>query len=477
MLIRDAAYAGIPKALRAELHERCADWLERTSGEFDELVGHHLEQAYGYRAELGAVDERARELADRAHERLAAAGRRARDRMDIPGTINLLERAIALAPDSDSRRLELMLDLSGALYWSGDLERKEKLLGEVLDEAVAVGDERLELHARLRYQSSRRATDTESLVEESRRTAELAIPLFEKLEDNRGLAIAWDALGLCEWSSGRVAVATDAFERALTHARQAGDLFMDAELTNRVINSIVDGPMPVPECIRRGEAFLAHGKERPTVQLATLGSVALLQAMQRRFDEARATYARARAIALSLGFKTGIANGAFAEAMIESLAGDPDAAERKLRRGYETLERLGETASRAGQAASLAEVLYMQGRYEEAERFVAISEEIAPSDFSDLLNWLRSIKAKLLARDGDVVAAERLAREAVSAVEQRDAVNDHADRLMDLAEVLHIGRNESEAASATVRALKLYELKGNLAMATRARALLADLTA
>jgi predicted ATPase len=57
ILIRDAAYAALPKADRAALHERFADWLEQTAGErlpeLEEIVGHHLEQAHRYRTELG----------------------------------------------------------------------------------------------------------------------------------------------------------------------------------------------------------------------------------------------------------------------------------------------------------------------------------------------------------------------------------------------------------------------------------------
>ena len=54
--MRDAAYDALPKAERAELHERFADWLEEHGAELvelDELVGYHLEQAYRYRLELG----------------------------------------------------------------------------------------------------------------------------------------------------------------------------------------------------------------------------------------------------------------------------------------------------------------------------------------------------------------------------------------------------------------------------------------
>ena len=52
LLIRDAAYEALPKATRAELHERFAAWLEARGMELvelDEIVGYHLEQAFSYR--------------------------------------------------------------------------------------------------------------------------------------------------------------------------------------------------------------------------------------------------------------------------------------------------------------------------------------------------------------------------------------------------------------------------------------------
>ncbi len=61
-LIRDAAYEGAPKALRAELHERFADWLENVGEarveEFEEILAYHLEQAHRLLAELGSAGRR-----------------------------------------------------------------------------------------------------------------------------------------------------------------------------------------------------------------------------------------------------------------------------------------------------------------------------------------------------------------------------------------------------------------------------------
>ena len=48
LLIRDAAYDALPKAVRADLHARFADWLDEHGHslvELDEIVGYHLEQA------------------------------------------------------------------------------------------------------------------------------------------------------------------------------------------------------------------------------------------------------------------------------------------------------------------------------------------------------------------------------------------------------------------------------------------------
>ena len=123
MLIRDAAYERLPKAERAELHELFAGWLDRTAGdrrsEVEEMVGYHLEQAFRYREELAPVDERARELARRAAQRLIAAGGRALERSDIAATVNLYGRAAALLDPADPARLAILPDLGRALDSNG----------------------------------------------------------------------------------------------------------------------------------------------------------------------------------------------------------------------------------------------------------------------------------------------------------------------------------------------------------------------
>ena len=111
LLIRDAAYDALPKAVRADLHARFAGWLDEHSHalvERDEIVGYHLEQAARYQAELGQPDPT---LAERAAVRLATAGRRANDRLDGRAALALLTRAVALLRPL---RFDLALELEAA---------------------------------------------------------------------------------------------------------------------------------------------------------------------------------------------------------------------------------------------------------------------------------------------------------------------------------------------------------------------------
>ncbi len=123
LLIRDAAYASLPKTVRAELHQRFAAWLEQRGTdlvEFDEIIGHHLEQAARYRTELGQADA---ELAGNAGGYLAAAGQRALDRGDVPAAINLLTRATSLLGPDEPARAGLLVDLGQALVDPGAAAR------------------------------------------------------------------------------------------------------------------------------------------------------------------------------------------------------------------------------------------------------------------------------------------------------------------------------------------------------------------
>jgi class 3 adenylate cyclase len=109
LLLRDVAYASVPKARRARAHVETADWLAELAGdrreEFAELLAYHYEAAAaGDGAEL-AWDDPADRAAVRkkAFEQLVFAGGEARKRFAVSKAVELHERALALAFDDEER--------------------------------------------------------------------------------------------------------------------------------------------------------------------------------------------------------------------------------------------------------------------------------------------------------------------------------------------------------------------------------------
>ena len=194
LLIRDAAYDALPKAIRADLHARFADWLDEHGHslvERDEIVGYHLEQAARYRAELGQPDP---ELAERAAERLAAAGRRASDRLDERAAFALLSRAVELRRPL---RLDLALELEAAWHMVDFGGRAASETADaVARRADAASDRSGAMLARAMAAFLRLYGGDHSVTTaEQEELCRAALPLEEELGDPRRLALLWSLLG------------------------------------------------------------------------------------------------------------------------------------------------------------------------------------------------------------------------------------------------------------------------------------------
>ncbi len=160
--------------------------------------------------------------------------------------------------------------------------------------------------------------------------------------------------------------------------------------------------------------------------------------------------------------------------MVELLADDPVAAERRLRFGYDILEPTGEKGYLSTLVANLAEALYRQGRYDEAEEATREANELAaPEDVETHRLW-KAVEAKVLARRGELEAAERLGREAVALSDQTDSFA-RGDTRLALAEVLSIAGRRDEAAVLAREAAAIYEEKGIAPAVSQAQRLLAEL--
>jgi DNA-binding SARP family transcriptional activator len=479
VLIQQAAYRTIPKELRAELHERVAEWLEREAGErlteVDELAGYHLEQAFTYRADLGPVDDSTRELARRAAEHLAEGGRRALRRGDMPATVNLLERAVALHPE-ERARAQLLPDLSVALFQVGELDRADRVLAGAIEEARVVGDRSLEWQARVRRSEAQLyAYPAAGKLEDVLSEAEDAVAVFEEEGDDLGLARAWSLVSNARSLSCEIAESAEAAQRAAEHARRAGSPGEETWAVDLLAWATHYGPMPVDECIRLWQRVLQQVRGNHAAEGSAVLEIAFCRATLGDFSEVRNEIALRESRARDEGLRTLWGWHATCSANIEMLMDDPAAAERHLRAAYELGRKTGNGLLAASASADLARVLYERGCYEEASELAELFDEAAP-DLALRAKRL-GVRAKLAAREGELERAEALAREAVELDEQTDYVLFHADVLLDLAEVLRLAGRPEEAEAACEEAVRLYERKGNLVAARKARAALADLGA
>ncbi|HWO80412.1 AAA family ATPase [Gaiella sp.] len=245
LLIRDTAYEALPKAVRAELHERFADWLEANVElvEQDEIVGYHLEQAALYRAELDPGDPAGAAVARRAAECLATAGRAASARGDLHATRNLLRRALALFQDRGDRR-RVIPDLVDVLIEERDDVRFEETAALLVE--LEGGDERdRALATVLRVRDSPDGPLDELLA----RLDEAEAVLTER-RDRMGLARAEHARAWAYWGACRGRDAHEAYLRAQAHIAAVGATILQRDVIFGICLTGVFGGIRADDLIR-----------------------------------------------------------------------------------------------------------------------------------------------------------------------------------------------------------------------------------
>jgi tetratricopeptide (TPR) repeat protein len=378
MLIRDAAYERIPKDVRSDLHERFAGWLDGRGEEFEEIVGYHLEQAYRCVAELGPAGERARALAEQAAERLSASGRRAYARGDMHAAMNLLQRATALLPADDRRRLSILPTLGRALTEVAELERADSVLSEAVERGREACERAVGADAAVALSYLRLHTAPHGRYEQTRPELEEAIRVFEELGDEAGLARALGVAGILRFWQGEASAAIVDLERAARYARRVGDRVQEVESLRYVLVATLFGPTAVDVALERVEEIRAGAGANRTLEVTLLRTRGQLEAMQGRFDSARDLIAQAKVLAEELGLVWMLVGGLPSQAAyVELLASDASAAERELRPACEALERMGSWADFVSAAYRLADALFLQGRDEEALRLTELAERSA----------------------------------------------------------------------------------------------------
>jgi class 3 adenylate cyclase len=481
ILLRDAAYDAVPKGDRASLHQSFAGHLEESFGsrssEFDEFIGYHLERSHQLRTELGLRDEQTASIGRRAFEHLGAAGSRAFQRGDTGAASNLLARAADLVPSDDPERLRLGWRLGQALTESGAITAGSDVLQTTIDRARAAGDQHAAGYAECVLWVARVISDPEIDVDQWEADADRLIALFEGLGDPQGAALAWMQKSYSLWFRLRLADSGVAAERAIEHARAAGDAYVVSEMRGHHLATIGLGPLPIGESLPRHEQTLDHARAQGDRRLeqTALRGLGAMHANLGHFEEARNLVAAGRGIEEELGLMIEYWAGSQLAAHVADMAGDLDRAAGELREGCEHLEELGETAFLSTNAGALALIESRRGNPGEADRWLHVAERTAaPGDIASQV-WIELARGALRAPDGDDAAAPYL-RESLRLIDETDSPIWRAEARLHVARTLGPSLRDEAIALAT-EARDLAEAKGAVVMEDQARQLLEDLEA
>jgi class 3 adenylate cyclase/tetratricopeptide (TPR) repeat protein len=147
MLLRDVAYGQIPRGERAHKHRETAEWIESLSRSEDyaELLAHHWSSAL----ELArAAGQDTSELTGPTRRALRDAGHRAFAVNAYPAAAGYYFEALALWPDDDEERPQLLYRYAEALYVATD-DKALAALEEARDALLSAGDRQMAAEAEL----------------------------------------------------------------------------------------------------------------------------------------------------------------------------------------------------------------------------------------------------------------------------------------------------------------------------------------
>jgi DNA-binding SARP family transcriptional activator len=452
-LIRDTAYAAIPKADRARLHERFAGWLEQRTGnrgELTEIAAYHLEQSALAKHELGARDPA---LDARAAMQLAAAGERADRRTDLRAAASLWRRSLALLDPDDAQVSMLELELAEVLTRLGRLGEAQVLLEGArhgrADGAVAAAIRLALLRVQLFTNPEGPAAIRSAFAD--------AIPLFEQRGDPKTLARAWHALAMAERSELQMEAAAQAYANAAEQAHRAGDRGFEAYELGLRTSMLGESRQPYAVAARELEQVAARFPGEPFFHAMLIGLRSFIAFHDGRRQRARTLIRQALDELRGAGYTPVAVGVSVRAARIELLAGDIDEAERL------TLAAIDEQQQRdlgfLGHAkAVLAEIRIAQGRYRDALQLADEAEATGGPDgrMAFVIAYCARARAHALLAETD--QAKSAAAVAVAAASATESFDVQARAQGALAEVLTTATELPEALAAAEEADRLYSI-------------------
>lgn len=449
ILIRDVAYAMLPKAKRTELHLALIDWLAEWTGdrrdEFVEIEAFHLEQAALLQRELlGRSDPDVRE---RAMSALSASARKALARHDFRATEGFAERALALDPPDEATTAELEAVLVESLLTRGELGKARRVADRLDPRAARLGRHDLRGQAMLAIGMdgwigpgrTAGAEDAVRILKEARAELELS-------DDRAHLFDVEYNLGWEGWWYGDLELGMRRWEQAAALAHEIGDAGREATALLRVV----------------GAAFIVGDSERANATLDRVRAVAAgtSRLVQARVwtEESRRLYLRGidpvegiRLLERALEVFTEAGAHDEAESALDGLGSsalledDPQRAIGLFERQVAILEEISHGGRLPEAYRGLADASLAAGNVDAAEAHALRAREIVePDDWATIASTATTL-GQVRAAQGRDEEAEALLREGVEVIDRTQFRLAAVDKYRALAEfLLARGRDEGE---------------------------------
>jgi len=396
LIIRDVAYAMLPKGKRLEKHQRFGGWLEQTYGEgaeqFADLLAHHWGQAARLAQEIG-LPEQWRDIAPKALRYALLAGRRAARVYANEQAVTHFESARQLAErlGTDPERIAALEGLADVYALQAKWEEASRLYQEALTYHQQKGD----AVRQARMQSRIGSTFASGVFDfrQAVRHVQSAMEVLEGRREPRELAALNIQMARIQSFMGDFARA-DAYVRAgLALAEEHGLAAQVAE--GRLYLAWNDVAMGRPEALETYPAAVAELERIGDPSRLVMGMYGLnvLYTGRGEYGQARRPLERALALASEMGHRTRICLSYMALGRLHLLTGDWTAARQAL------------------------------------ESYMRWSAEI-PS-------WVKIVRSELAFLDGNLEAALQWSLEAVEDAEQRRELLEHG-RVVDWCAFLYL---------------------------------------
>jgi tetratricopeptide (TPR) repeat protein len=416
-LVRDVAYAQIPRAGRARRHQAVAEWVEAVAGErvgdLAEVVAHHYGQALAYARAAREPQEQIDKLVEPTRRFLVLAGDRTIN-LDLDRARAYYRQAVELGQPREPERPHLLVRTGRAAFQSGDYPEAVAVYEEAIADLRRQGDTQV-LGATL----GRLATVYWNQGDTRRANAVLteAIELLEREPPGAELVSAYVRMAGDRVVSGHASEALDWADKALVLADELGGL---------------------PRI--RPRALDARGMAR--CDLGDFGGM----------DDLRAGLALG--LELGSGYDTAVLYNNLAEPVW--LVEGPQAALEVCEEGVDFAERRGLSEAAMWLRASTLGPLLDLGRWEEA---VTLADEAIAWDLAHGGDYLaigcRRYVSLVLTWQGDLIAARDLARRVLPRAREIDDLQQLVPALVNAALVEHATGDHPAAVALVTEAAQL----------------------